>query len=402
MPLPTIESIKTTIENNHDTNIHDTNLSGYKPIPGLLGPMFYPGGFGVVFPLENSNGHKYAFRVWHKEIQGIRDRTNKIAQYLKKLNLPYFVEFDYVPGGLTVEEEDDQQTVDTVRMDWVEGDNLHDFITNSKENDTEADFKNKMRNLATNFKKMFRDLHIAGVSHGDLQHGNVVIKDDLSIKLVDYDSVYVPTIQGEEQITSGLTGYQHPIRKTTCTQAAPYDDYFSELIIYSGLLALSIKPDLWPDDEEEIDNFSFLFTETDFDCIKNCTHGITTFLESDFSKISCPMFQTLVNASSSDPTDHKSIVELKTLLVLLVNYLMASDLSTLKPMKGTEKKRPRNPKYDDQDTSQTTIDADMLLDTLKELGGTTKKTYSNSNVTHTSVKVNKTDPDSRKDKYRNQ
>ena len=26
MPLPTIESIKTTIEKKHDTNIHDNNL----------------------------------------------------------------------------------------------------------------------------------------------------------------------------------------------------------------------------------------------------------------------------------------------------------------------------------------------------------------------------------------
>ncbi|WP_278864013.1 serine/threonine-protein kinase [Leyella stercorea] len=402
MPLPTIESIKTTIEKYHDTNIHDTNLKGYKPIPGLLGPMFYPGGFGVVFPMQNSAGHKYAFRVWHKEIPGIKDRTNKIAQYLKQLNLPYFVEFDYVPGGLTVEEEDGQQTVDTVRMDWVEGANLHDFITNSKETDTPEEFKRKMRDLAANFKKLFKDLHQVGVSHGDLQHGNVVIGEDLSIKLVDYDSVYVPTIQGEQQITSGLTGYQHPIRKTTCMQAAPYDDYFSELIIYSGLLALSIKPDLWPDDEEEIDNFSFLFTDSDFDNIQNCTHGMSIFLEKDFSKISCHLFQTLANVTSSDPQEQKSIVELKTLLVLLVNYLMTSDLSTLKPMNGTEKKRPRNPKYDTQDTTQTDIDAETLQETLKELGATTRKTYGNSNVTRTPVNVSKTDPVTRKDKYRNQ
>lgn len=402
MPLPTISSIKKTIQNNYDTNIHDPNLSGYKPIPGILGPMSYPGGFGVVFPLVNSNGHKYAFRVWHREIQGIRERTNKIAKYLKTINLPYFVEFDYFSGGLTVEEEEGTQTVDTVRMDWVEGDNLHDFITNSKENNTEEDFKNKMRNLATNFKKMFRDLHIVGVSHGDLQHGNVVIKDDLSIKLVDYDSVYVPTIQGEKQITSGLTGYQHPIRKTTCTQAGPHDDYFSELIIYSGLLALSIKPDLWADDEETIDNFSFLLSDNDFERIQSCTKGMTTFSESDISRISCPMFQTLANVTSSDSIDQKSIVELKTLLVLLVNYLMASDLSTLKPMKGTEKKMPRSPKYGNQDTSLIPTDTDLLLNTLKKIGGATKKTYGNSNITHAHVIVSKTDSNSRKDKYRNQ
>ena len=306
MPLPTIETIKSTIENNYSTNIHDSKLSGYKPIPGLLGPMFYPGGFGVVFPLQDSFNHKYAFRVWHKEIPGIKERTNKIATYLHTINLPYFVEFDFVSGGLTVEEEEGSQTVDTVRMDWVEGENLHDFISKTKENESIENFKSIMRNLAGKFKKMFKDLHQAGISHGDLQHGNVVIKDDLSIKLVDYDSVFVPTIKGEKQITSGLTGYQHPIRKTTCEEAAEYDDYFSELVIYSGLLMLSVLPELWPDDEEEIDNFSFLFTENDYDNLVKETHTLGFFTESNLNNISsCDLPQnekTLQdNASASYP-----------------------------------------------------------------------------------------------------
>lgn len=401
MPLPTIESIKTTIEKFHATNIHDAKLNGYKPIPGLLGPMFYPGGFGVVFPLENSNGHKYAFRVWHKEIEGIRDRTNRIAQYLQNLNLPYFVEFDYVPGGLTVKEDDGQQVVDTVRMDWVEGDNLHDFITNSKEVDSPAEFKRKMRVLAENFKKMFKDLHQAGISHGDLQHGNVVIKNDLSIKLVDYDSVYVPTIQGEKQITSGLTGYQHPLRKNSCFEAAPYDDYFSELIIYSGLLALSVMPELWPDDEEEIDNFSFIFTEKDFEDIINSTKHIGVCTEAELSTVSCPLFHRLVCTTSSDVIDQKTISEQKILLVMLVNYLNETNLSLLKPIPGTSKSK-RKPIYEEQDTIPTTLDGDSLKDLLKDLGGDVKQKYSRATVSHPIVNVNKTDPDSRKDKYRNQ
>lgn len=401
MPLPTIESIKTSIENHYATNIHDSKLNGYKPIPGLLGPMFFPGGFGVVFPLENSNGHRYAFRVWHKEIPGIKDRTNKIANYLKSLNSPYFVEFDYVQGGLTVEEEDGSQIVDTVRMDWVEGDNLHDFITNSKENDSTPDFKRKMRELATNFKTMFKYLHQAGISHGDLQHGNVVIKDDLSIKLVDYDSVFVPTISGETQITSGLTGYQHPSRKGTCTEASAYDDYFSELIIYSGLLALSLKPELWPDDEEEIDNFSFLFTEKDFECILNDTIRVGKCSENDLGSVTCPLFQQLVCETSTDPEEQKNISELKTLLILLVDYLNTTDLSSLKPIPGTAKSKKKSI-YGEQDTTPTTIDGDSLKDVLKELGANVKPGYSGTTGPRPIVNVNKTDTDSRKDKYRNQ
>ena len=392
MPLPTIESIKTTIENHHVTNIHDSKLNGYKPIPGLLGPMFYPGGFGVVFPLVNSNGHKYAFRIWHKEIHGIKERTNKIALHLKSLALPYFVEFDYVQGGLSVEEEEGVQTVDTVRMEWIEGDNLHDFITNSKENDSIDEFKRKMHELALNFRKMFKDLHQAGISHGDLQHGNVVIKSDLSIKLVDYDSVFVPDISGELQITSGLTGYQHPCRRTTCVAASEHDDYFSELIIYSGLLALSLAPDLWPDDEEEIDNFSFLFTEKDFETIINDTQGVYKY-----SDITCPLFQKLFNIVPSDPEESKVALELNSLLKKLVDYLNAPVLTSLKPIPGTAKIR-RSDKYSEQDVNETEID-----ESLKEwLGSNKKPSYSGGAANAKAVVVNKTDADSRMDKYRNQ
>ena len=304
-------------------------------------------------------------------------------------------------GGLTVEEEDGVQTVDTVRMDWVEGDNLHDFITNTKENDSTIEFKRKMRELAMNFKTMFKDLHQAGISHGDLQHGNVVIKDDLSIKLVDYDSVFVPTISGETQITSGLTGYQHPSRKGSCTEASACDDYFSELIIYSGLLALSLKPELWPDDEEEIDNFSFLFTEKDFECIVNDTKGLGKCLENDLGSVTCPLFQQLVCVTSSDPEELKIISELKTLLIILVDYLNTTNLSLLRPIPGTAKSKKKSI-YGEQDTTPTTIDGDSLKDLLKELGVNAKSRYSGTTGPRPIVNVNKTDADSRKDKYRNQ
>lgn len=401
MQLPTIESIKMTIENHHDTNIHDASLIGYHPLPGLLGPMFYPGGFGVVFPLQNSTGHKYAFRVWHKEIAGIKERTNKIATYLQGLNLPYFVEFDFVSGGLTVEEEDGEQTVDTVRMDWVEGDNLHDFISNAKKDESVDVFKSTMRTLAANFKKMYKDLHRVEISHGDLQHGNVVIQDDLSIKLVDYDSVYVPTIQGEQQITSGLTGYQHPLRKIRSDTAAPYDDYFSELIIYSGLLILSIMPELWPDDEDELDNFSFLFTENDFNNIICDTKNIGLLSESNLNIIqSCDTFRKLINKQFTDPDDIATAETVKELLVQLVNYLNASDLSTLKPIRGTEKLE-KKVIYEPLIDSGNGIDVIELKKILGSLGGkSTKNSYTGTQAVQ--VRITKTDKDTIKDKYRNQ
>lgn len=404
MPLPTIEAIKTTLENDYASCIHDPSLSGYKPIPGLLGPMFYPGGFGVVFPLVNANNHKYAFRVWHREIPGIKERTEKIAKYLESINLPYFVEFDFVSGGLTVNDDSGNQDVDTVRMEWVEGYNLHDYLTNSKEEDSPAEFKKNTKKLAENFKSMFKDLHQADISHGDLQHGNVIILNNLDIKLVDYDSVFVPTIRGEKQITCGLTGYQHPIRKETCSIASEKDDYFSELVIYCTLLAISLCPDLWPDDEDELDNFSLVLTENDFNNISSETKG-HQITERNLTNIkSSPSFARMVNITSSDPSDVSTIAELRKLLVLLVNYLNVDDLSLIKPMPGTAKSKKKK-KYSEQDQTPQQIDVPDLISTLESLsdsplGKSKQKGY--TRITKTTTKVEKTDEDTRKSKYHNQ
>lgn len=387
MALPTIESIKTMVESHYDTYIHDVKLVGYKPIPGLLGPMFYPGGFGVVFPLVNSSGKKYAFRVWHKEIPGIKERTNKIASYLKGLNLPYFVEFDYVSAGLTVEEDSGNQIVDTVRMDWIEGKNLHEYLSNLKESESLENFKKKMLSLAMKFKEMFKVLHNARISHGDLQHGNIVIMPDQSIKLVDYDSVFVPTIQGEKQITSGLTGYQHPKRKNTCELAADYDDYFSELIIYSGILILAICPELWPEDEDEIDNFSLLFTEKDFQNIRNSS-----------------LYNKVMSFSSTDAAEDKTIAEIQKLMRLLDEYLQTSNLSSLKPIPGTE--RSKKKKIYESPAEDIDIDVVVIKKDLEALGGGRRykkeKGYSSVNTQKANIHIEKIDLDSKKEKYRNQ
>ena len=402
MPLPSIETIKNTIERQYSTAIHDKHLLGYKPLPGLLGPLFYPGGFGVVFPLVDSSGHKYAFRVWHKEIQGIKERTGKVSAFLKTQNLPYFVEFDYVSGGLTISDEHGDQTVDTVRMDWIEGENLHEFITSLKEDCSEKEFKSKMRTLAGNFKHMFKDLHQSRISHGDLQHGNIVILPDLSIKLVDYDSVFVPTIAGEKQITVGLSGYQHPSRKNRCDEAAEYDDYFSELIIYSGLLILSVDSSFWPDDEEEIDNFSFILTEKDFEDITSETTGNRTLSFADLKKLhSSKNFSKIINISSSLPEDQSTINEIRDLMLLLVKYLNTDDLSTLHPIPGTKRTNKRSIYYPQEDTSQ--IDVESLRRTLSSLSKASRRpSYPDADCQGSIAQIEKTDPEERKNKYRDQ
>jgi serine/threonine protein kinase len=91
---------------------------------------------------------------------------------------------------------------------------------------------------------MVEQLHRVSISHGDLQHGNILVRNNGSLVLVDYDSIYVPSLKGYKDEIKGLVGYQHPARWEN-TYISEKNDYFSELIIYTSILALSYFPNLW-------------------------------------------------------------------------------------------------------------------------------------------------------------
>ncbi len=106
---------------------------------------------------------------------------------------------------------------------------------------------------------MVKSLHEEDISHGDLQHGNIMLTKNEDICLIDYDSLYIPPLSNEEDRIKCLDGYQHPSRSKVIN-LSPKSDYFSELIIYLSLLAISEEPDLWEDIEQEE---RLLFSKTD-------------------------------------------------------------------------------------------------------------------------------------------
>ena len=73
-----------------------------------------------------------------------------------------------------------------------------------------------------------------------------MVKDSGELVLVDYDSMYVPSLDGYSDDIKGREGYQHPARWQN-KKLTPKADYFSELVIYISILALSKMPSLWND-----------------------------------------------------------------------------------------------------------------------------------------------------------
>lgn len=236
-------------------------------------PLRYAGGFCMVFPYEKSSGKKVAVRCWTAHVPDAEKRSRQISQCLQKSGLPYFVEFNYVERGVATQ----LGVFPIIIMDWVEATPLKDYIENNINNPS------AIRALADEFVKMTNELHRLGFSHGDLQHGNIMVSSTGQIFLVDYDSMFVPGLEGVTDEIKGLAGYQHPGR--ACLKyLSPKADYFSELIIYTSLLAFAKNPKLWT--ELNIDNTETLvFSQDD---IENPSRSkIFSSLKSDSDLVGC-------------------------------------------------------------------------------------------------------------------
>lgn len=248
MPLPSIPDYSTCIKT--PALIHPAVLKGGHPIEKGVRLIKYSGGFCVVFPFQTAS-KKYAVRCWHAEVSDAKRRTQLIAEALKSANLPYFVGFEFYEDGIMTP----LGLQPIVVMDWVEAQSLKKFLA---EHIHESSV---IEEVAENFKKMVADLHSHHFSHGDLQHGNIMVKPDRSLVLVDYDSMYVPSLNGMPDEIKGLMGYQHESRWKN-EKVSEKADFFSELVIYLSLKALARMPSLWTELNME-DTETLLFSGDD-------------------------------------------------------------------------------------------------------------------------------------------
>src|SRR4051812_33360257 len=122
-------------------------------------------------------------------------------------------------------------------MEWVQADPLSHYIAANLQR------PDALVQLAANFLNVVTELAEIGASHGDLQHGNLMVGADGTIKLIDYDGMYVPALAGRQGHEVGHRNYQHPAR--THADFGPTLDNFSAWVIYASLLALAVDPSLW-------------------------------------------------------------------------------------------------------------------------------------------------------------
>jgi uncharacterized protein YjbI with pentapeptide repeats len=212
--------------------------------------MLWSGNFASVYKLIDATSI-WAVRCFIRVPQdNVQQRYAAISDYLDEYELPYLVRFQFLEKGILVKGE----WYPMLKMDWVDGVELDRYIGDNLDN------SEKLLELDRELKQLQQDLKKAGIAHGDLQHGNIMVTPSGQLKLVDYDGMYVPSLKGIPPLETGHPNYQLPERSLQ-----DFDDCvddFSFDVISLSLKALARQPELW--DSYHEDNKNLIFRQDDF------------------------------------------------------------------------------------------------------------------------------------------
>ena len=190
------------------------------------------GNFASVFKVTSPAG-QWAVKCFTRPVAHQQQRYAAIDAALEKLHHPALVHFNYQPHGITVKDD----TFPLLKMQWAEAQELLRWLGRHHTD------QEKVFHLAGQLVDVIAALEGAGIAHGDLQHGNLLVTDAGKLILVDYDGMYVPALAGYPATEKGLANYQHPARGDA--DYGPRLDRFSAWAIYTSLYAIAINPRLW-------------------------------------------------------------------------------------------------------------------------------------------------------------
>ncbi|MCI0699924.1 MAG: hypothetical protein L0241_02440 [Planctomycetia bacterium] len=235
----------------------DLDLKAGEAVVGAQGlPLPRSGNFADVYQLHGADGRDWAVKCFTRPVVGLAERYARVSEALAQANLPFAVGFSFLAEGIRV----GGVWRPVVKMEWVEGLLLNQVI---REN---ANRPAVLTALGQMWVKLCKRLREAGITHADLQHGNILLvpgsrPGSYGLKLIDYDGMYVPALANTPSGESGHPSYQHPVRATTRAYS-PDVDRFPHLVVATALKGLSVGGlALW----ERYDNGdNLLFTEEDY------------------------------------------------------------------------------------------------------------------------------------------
>ena len=221
----------------------EENFDQYNALRPVLddkgNPVMSSGNFAVVFKMQDEQTKRlYAVKCFTRDQEGRQANYRKIAEELEFVSSPYLVHFRFLEKELFVDtSQGDAEEYPVLVMDWVEGEPLDRYLRAYLQ-DTYA-----LQLLAYRFCRMGAWLLSQPFAHGDLKPDNILVKTDGSLVLVDYDGMFVPTMQGKQAGELGSPDFRHPLR--TAADFNEHIDDFSIASIALSLKAIALQPSLY-------------------------------------------------------------------------------------------------------------------------------------------------------------
>ena len=250
-----IEAIKAAEDNFEQLNY-------LRPVLDEAGePVMSSGNFAVVFKMKDKQtGRLYAVKCFLKEQAGRAEAYRMIAEELEYVNSTFLTPIKYLDKELFVDSKNSDETeFPVLLMDWVEGQTLDKYIqkyvhsyqrAENLDETTESQEKAvkllangyELDNIAYQFSCLAIWLLQQPFAHGDLKPDNIIVKEDGTLVLVDYDGMYVPAMKGQKARELGSPDFRHPLRNEN-----DFDEHIDDFPLSSillSLLAIANEPSL--------------------------------------------------------------------------------------------------------------------------------------------------------------
>ena len=205
-------------------------LAHLEPVADKHGePYRSSGAFAVVFKMRDpKTGRCYALKCFTEEQEGRAEAYRRIADELETVDSSYVTTVKYYEGELFVDSPCDDDCFPVLLMDWIEGETMEAYIA-AHWRDSYA-----MSMLCYRFCRMAAWLRSQPFAHGDIKPDNVMVREDGTLALVDYDGMFVPAMKGQKSPTIGTKDFSHPLRTVE-----DFDETIDDFALAS--IALSLK-----------------------------------------------------------------------------------------------------------------------------------------------------------------
>ncbi len=231
MQWPTPQDYNETVQ-SPDFCFDNQELQQGAPETNAMGlPKPICGNFASVYQFQCPN-RNIAVKCFLRNVYNQHARYGNLSQFTAFNHVSTLLEFEYLLKGILV----NGNWYPIVKMPWVEGHTLDQFVRKNMHNRQQLD------RFQAQFTDLVLELERNDIAHGDLQHGNIIVRNK-DLMLVDYDGIYVPAMAGEQANELGHVNYQHPQRSAEHFDATI--DRFSAWIIHHSIYVLRLDPTLW-------------------------------------------------------------------------------------------------------------------------------------------------------------